>query len=284
MATFLSNDDDQQLVSFLDIEKMLIEAVGEISGVDMSGREYKGIEDLWNVELSNCLPAPWININSEESDDNDDERIEESQTLSKNNKAHVEENGISEKGHRWYNNAYDFWEDEKNCPITDDGVLGGYGKITPEDVKGSNAFLDQLAVVRPSLCFDHAADCGAGIGRVAKHLLLHRFNYVDIVEQSPRLLAAAPEYIGEMSSRATYIVQKLQDFAPEPNSYDAIWIQWVLGHLHDHDVIQFYRRCAKGLRPGGVIILKVILPLTLFYRCAKMNYAFIYNLILYIAI
>ena len=48
----------------------------------------------------------------------------------------------------------------------------------------------------------------------------------------------------------------LQDFNPEPNSYDCIWIQWVIGHLHDLDFIQFFRRCSKGLRPGGMIILK----------------------------
>ena len=35
-----------------------------------------------------------------------------------------------------------------------------------------------------------------------------------------------------------------------------IWIQWVIGHLHDHDFISFFKRCSKGLRPGGVIILK----------------------------
>ena len=211
MAGFATNDDNQKLVSFLEIEKMLIDAVGEISGVDMSGREYKGIEDLWCIELSNNEPVPWIQ-DFQDSDDDSGSKVAESQTLCKNNKTHVEiERGTdSEKGRRWYNNAYDFWEDEKNCPITDDGVLGGYGKITPEDVKGSNLFLDQLAVLRPILSFDHAADCGAGIGRVSKHLLLHRFKFVDIIEQSPRLLAAAPEYIGEMSSRATCIVRKLQ--------------------------------------------------------------------------
>ena len=47
-----------------------------------------------------------------------------------------------------------------------------------------------------------------------------------------------------------------KDFAPEPNTYDVIWIQWVIGHLHDLDFIQFFRRCVRGLRPGGVIVLK----------------------------
>lgn len=47
------------------------------------------------------------------------------------------------------------------------------------------------------LRFDRAADCGAGIGRVSKHFLLKKYSHVDLVEQSPRLLQAAPEYIGK---------------------------------------------------------------------------------------
>lgn len=210
------------VISFLEIEKMLIAAVGEISGVDMYGREYKGIEDLWNVEL-NSTERPPLDVDDHESDDEDDEDgTHDTKVIStavnsklkaittKSSKNISTENLIPDQGKRWYNTAYDFWEDAKNCPVTDDGVLGGYGRITPEDVKGSNSFLDQLALIRPSLCFDRAADCGAGIGRVTKHLLLHRFKYVDIIEQSPRLLAAAPSYIGEMSYRANCIVLKLQ--------------------------------------------------------------------------
>jgi AdoMet dependent proline di-methyltransferase len=48
-----------------------------------------------------------------------------------------------------------------------------------------------------------------------------------------------------------------QDFNPEPNTYDVIWIQWVIGHLADLDFISFFKRCAKGLKPGGAIVLKV---------------------------
>lgn len=38
-----------------------------------------------------------------------------------------------------------------------------------------------------------------GIGRVAKNLLLPRCQFVDLVEQSPRLLAAAPAYLSNVS-------------------------------------------------------------------------------------
>ena len=54
------------------------------------------------------------------------------------------------------------------------------------------------------------SDCGAGIGRVTKHLLLERFESVDVVEQSPRLLQAAPKYIGRDRDRAQYLCVGLQ--------------------------------------------------------------------------
>jgi protein N-terminal methyltransferase len=47
-----------------------------------------------------------------------------------------------------------------------------------------------------------------------------------------------------------------KDFVPEPNTYDVIWIQWVVGHLHDVDFIDFFKRCLRGLNPHGFVILK----------------------------
>jgi hypothetical protein len=89
-----------------------------------------------------------------------------------------------------------------------DGVLGGYGQVTPMDARDSHAFLDRLPLPREAsgaglTTLDssrlresgRSADCGAGIGRVARNLLLPRFRSVDLVEQSPRLLAAAQKYL-----------------------------------------------------------------------------------------
>jgi protein N-terminal methyltransferase len=174
-------------------------------------------------------------------------------------------------------------------------VLGGYGKLTPVDTIGSNEFLDKLKIIYPKFQFGTAADCGAGIGRVTKYLLLPRFKFVDLIEQSPRLLAAAESYfeqpnnkdditipdISDFRDRVNYIVLGLQvtcyksfiisnflqqlfiilcyyqqNFEPKPNSYDCIWIQWVIGHLNDCDFITFFRNCATGLTATGVIILK----------------------------
>jgi protein N-terminal methyltransferase len=129
--------------------------------------------------------------------------------------------------------------------------------VNDVDVRDSNQFLDHLYNTRPNLGRQRAADCGAGIGRVSKYLLLPRFDHVDLIEQSPRLLAASTEYIGEPDTfRTSCIVQGLQTFTPSSSYYDVIWIQWVIGHLTDADFISFFERCALGLKPGGVIILK----------------------------
>lgn len=49
---------------------------------------------------------------------------------------------------------------------------------------------------------------------------------------------------------------KFQDFTPPTGRYDLIWIQWVLGHLSDLALLAFLKRCAHGLSPGGVIVIK----------------------------
>jgi len=226
-----------------DIEELLRSTLGEeICGTDSNDRMYDSIEGLWDYELD------------------DSKRIAGEKGKKKKKKQQQQQQPQPQEhgsGLGWYSDAYDYWEAEENCPLTDDGVLGGYGKLTPADVKGSNAFLDALSSVRPSLKFERVADCGAGIGRVTKHLLLPRCGVVDLVEQSPRLINAAPAYVGEIGrDRMNLLTVGLQNFAPEPNTYDIIWIQWVIGHLHDLDFISFFRRCAAGLRPGGVIILK----------------------------
>eukprot|EP00953_Heterococcus_sp_UTEX-ZZ885_P021177 11825-Heterococcus_DN1.PRE.1 len=157
----------------------------------------------------------------------------------------------------WYERGYDYWEDEANCSLSLDGVLGGYGSLSPADIEGSRRFLQQLRMARPNLGSERCCDCGAGIGRISKELLLPLFTTVDLVEQSPRLLAAAPKYIGkELRDSANYVCIGLQDFFPEAGCYDVIWFQWVVGHLHDLDFIKCLKRCQAALAPHGVIVIK----------------------------
>ncbi|CAI5974920.1 unnamed protein product [Closterium sp. NIES-64] len=47
-----------------------------------------------------------------------------------------------------------------------------------------------------------------------------------------------------------------QEFSPDAERYDVVWVQWCIGHLTDADLIAFLHRCLAGLRPGGIIVLK----------------------------
>jgi 2-polyprenyl-3-methyl-5-hydroxy-6-metoxy-1,4-benzoquinol methylase len=76
-----------------------------------------------------------------------------------------------------------------------------------------------------------AIDCGAGIGRITKHLLLKNFQNVEMVDVTPNFIAEASKYLGENDLKrvSKFHCCGLQKFYPEINKYDCIWIQWVAG-------------------------------------------------------
>lgn len=126
-------------------------------GTDSEDRIYSTIRDFWAFELHNSKSA------------------NNGLTSATSSSAETNANGAESE---WYSSAAEYWDSEANCPLSDDGVLGGYGKLTEVDVQGSNQFLDSLYEMRLEFGRDRAVDCGAGIGRVAKHLLLPRFSQV----------------------------------------------------------------------------------------------------------
>lgn len=100
--------------------------------------------------------------------------------------------------------------------------------------------------------------------------LFFHVNSITMVESSPGLLLAAADSLGNLISDSTtttskienknisvllhnkpkchFICQGLQEYHPKPNSFDVIWIQWVIGYLTDKDCVHFLKRCAKALR------------------------------------
>jgi len=98
-------------------------------------------------------------------------------------------------------------------------------------------------------------DCGAGIGRVTREFLLKVFQQTDLVEQNPIFVEQAKTYVppGRVQN---FFCNGLQNFTPEVQRYDAIWSQWVLGHLNDDDFVAFFERCKTGVKPGGLIFVK----------------------------
>jgi len=182
-----------------------------------------------------------------------------SRILSGSAKLHKMEDLISkeEEERDFYKNAVKYWTE---IPANDQGMLGGYQSISPIDIHSSKNFL--LPFLKSSggrVGNGRVLDCGAGIGRISKHLFLPLFDKVDMVElngdfieQAKKEFAALPE--GSKLDRC--FVSGLQDFTPNPAEYDVIWSQWVLGHLTDDHLIDFFRRCKEGLAPNGLMVVK----------------------------
>ncbi|XP_045204801.1 N-terminal Xaa-Pro-Lys N-methyltransferase 1-like [Mercenaria mercenaria] len=162
---------------------------------------------------------------------------------------------------KFYGDAKHFWDE---MPSTVDGMLGGYEKISPADLKASKAFLRPLLKIRRRKGKSkgrtdrkRALDCGAGIGRITKRLLLPLFRTVDMVEMEQKFLDTAKTFVGaEVGRVEKFICSSLQDFTPEPSRYDLIWSQWVLCHLTEEHLVEFLKQCQKGLTPGGVMVIK----------------------------
>lgn len=155
----------------------------------------------------------------------------------------------------FYSKAKKYWKD---VPATVDGMLGGYGHISSIDINSSRKFLQRFLRDGPNRTgTTRALDCGAGIGRITKRLLLPLFKTVDMVDVTEDFLTKAKSYLGEEGRRVrNYFCCGLQDFSPEPNTYDVIWIQWVIGHLTDNHLSDFLKRCRAGLRPNGIVVIK----------------------------
>jgi protein N-terminal methyltransferase len=153
------------------------------------------------------------------------------------------------KPSEWYAVGRDYWERQE---ASDDGVLGGFGRLNSTDVSGSRKFMEIVEKKFPGE-LKTAVDCGAGIGRVSRDLLLKMYPVVDLVEPSRNLLEKAKLTV---PSARNFLQCALQDFTPAVNEYDIIWIQWVLLYLTDSDLVEFLRRCKLALRGNGVICFK----------------------------
>ncbi|KAJ4901669.1 methyltransferase [Raphanus sativus] len=130
-----------------------------------------------------------------------------------------------------------------------DGVLGGYGHVNDADIIGSEVFLKTLLqerlVNRGTNQHLVALDCGSGVGRITKNLLIRYFNEVDLVEPVAQFLDAARENLASTGSET----HKAANFFCVP-------LQWCIGHLTDDDFVSFFNRAKGCLKPGGFFVLK----------------------------
>eukprot|EP00927_Polykrikos_kofoidii_P067995 TRINITY_DN63407_c0_g1_i1.p1 TRINITY_DN63407_c0_g1~~TRINITY_DN63407_c0_g1_i1.p1 ORF type:complete len:319 (+),score=63.18 TRINITY_DN63407_c0_g1_i1:77-958(+) len=166
--------------------------------------------------------------------------------------------GGSEGREKWYAKATDHWLEQE---ASVDGVLGGYSETNGPDLRESKRFITLLKKTPSPPGNGRALDCGAGIGRVTKGLLLDCFKEVDLVEPCAKLLDVARADLKGLPA-GKFMNASLQDFDLDEALYDVIWAQWVLLYLTDDDLVRFLRRCQKGLREGGMICVKENVVLT----------------------
>ncbi|KAL6198535.1 hypothetical protein ACLB2K_028324 [Fragaria x ananassa] len=182
----------------------------EKGGLDSDGREFKTAEEMWREEV-----------------------------------------GDESKKTEWYREGVGYWE---GVEASTDGVLGGFGHVSEADIRDSEAFLNGLlSEVLPNAANGQrllvALDCGSGIGRITKNLLIRYFNEVDLLEPVTHFLETAREslapenlMVSDMHKATNFFCLPLQEFTPEAGRYDIIWVQWCIGHLTDDDFVSFFTR------------------------------------------
>ncbi|OCT85428.1 alpha N-terminal protein methyltransferase 1B [Xenopus laevis] len=155
---------------------------------------------------------------------------------------------------QFYARARNFYRD---VPATDDGMMGGFSELSDIDTESSREFLRKFVGGLGKAGTDFALDCGSGIGRVSKNVLLPVFSNIELVDMTEPFLEEAQNYLEEEGDRVeTLYCYSLQDFVPPLRKYDVIWMQWVSGYLTDKNLLEFLIRCKNGLKDNGVIILK----------------------------
>eukprot|EP00304_Pavlova_gyrans_P012487 CAMPEP_0206036048 /NCGR_PEP_ID=MMETSP1466-20131121/2513_1 /ASSEMBLY_ACC=CAM_ASM_001126 /TAXON_ID=44452 /ORGANISM="Pavlova gyrans, Strain CCMP608" /LENGTH=233 /DNA_ID=CAMNT_0053410485 /DNA_START=88 /DNA_END=789 /DNA_ORIENTATION=- len=147
-------------------------------------------------------------------------------------------------------NATKYWG---AVDATLDGVLGGYAQVSSPDAESSLAFAGHLLQGKE---LGRALDCGAGIGRITRDVLIKLARKVDLVELVPKYVDQAKKDLADHPRMGEFFTSSLQEFMPAEAHYDLVWIQWVIGHLTDEELVAFFIRCKKSLRPGGWIVVK----------------------------
>ncbi|GAV07459.1 hypothetical protein RvY_17289 [Ramazzottius varieornatus] len=155
-----------------------------------------------------------------------------------------------------YQKASEYWS---HIPATVDGMLGGLSRVSGADTSFSDRILSKFLKRNP-IENGFVLDVGAGIGRVTKHLLAKHFGRIHMLEADQHFVDASEKYLGPEASKKVEkkFCTKLQDFYPEPETYNCIWIQWVLPHLRDEDFIAVMMRLKAALisSSNAVIFVK----------------------------
>ena len=141
----IPESDQDRLDLVHRIQNHLTKKFQVYSGKDSNGREYDTIEEMWRSE-------GFFNDNV----DDDEEKVPQ-----------------------WYNKSHSYWETEETVQATIDGMLGGFAVLSDRDLAASRKFINEVMDRIPILKeriesgdSTRSCECGAGIGRLTKGLML----------------------------------------------------------------------------------------------------------------
>ena len=169
----------------------------------------------------------------------------------------------------WYASTKTYW--------LKDGS-GGYGGTTDEEAmvgdRGGEvdsteglAFLDRVVTENSNfnhikkLKFARAIDAGAGVGRVTKHILLKRYDSVQLVEADSGWSKRSKTYLGrKRAARCTFTCSRIEELdqdSDDTTSIDLVWLQWTLQYLTDADAVETLQNLAARLiLKTGIFLVK----------------------------
>eukprot|EP01041_Mallomonas_annulata_P007372 gene7372-15059_t len=158
----------------------------------------------------------------------------------------------------WYNSNMQWWESGYGGTTDDEAMIGD--SDGESDALIGLLFLDNVLRKRPALKIQSALDCGAGVGRISKYILLRRCTgNVTLVEANLHWSERSRAYLGrKRAANCRFINSRLEhlDAHIPSNSMDLIWYQWCLQYLTDKDVIKSLQAAANSLTLHGIIIIK----------------------------
>jgi hypothetical protein len=176
-----------------------------------------------------------------------------------------------------------FWNEDGYAGSADEEAMIGDATTSVNDVIHSLQLIDNIHADHPTWIIRNALDCGAGVGRVTKHVLLKRCNRVCLLEGCERWFKQIRRYLGKKRSQnCKFVLGQLEECSAleaccqgdirSSNSrrsnngdrrgtkgeilFDLIWIQWTLQYLIDADVVSTLLRMRSALTSNGRLIIK----------------------------
>lgn len=152
-----------------------------------------------------------------------------------------------------YTTSKAFWK-SKSAELDS---MCGFSDLNEEDNLHTKNLLDNYFIKVNNTDNKNAIDIGAGIGRITFSSLYPYFDEIDLLDSNQHFLDAAKSKQEEIKGIKikNYYMTEIQKFNFE-KQYDLIFIQWVLEYVNYSDLIRFFNKVKRSLKPNGIVIIK----------------------------